>query len=817
MKVKLLLGTAVIVLLLLALLGSSSHAQAPVPEAEQVASVETTFTYQGQLKRDGDPVNDTCSFEFRLYDAPSGGNPVGQPITTTVPVQDGLFTVGLDFGNLFDQSRWLGIRVQCPGDAGYVDLGRQPLTAAPRAIYAATTPWDGIQGMPAGFADGVDDDTTYGVGIGLVLTDTTFSLAFPYRLPQGCTGGEIPEWDGSIWACAPDDDSGGDITAVTAGTGLSGGGDSGNVTLNADTAYLQRRVSSICTTGSSIRVINANGTVTCEPDTDTTYAAGNQLFLSGTTFNLQEGSGSDLDADLLDGQESSYYRNASNINAGTLNVARFSAYSDLVDEGYLDDNAGTDLLTRSQANGRYVNEDQGDSVTSAMIVNGTVTADDLQDGAALTEILDDDGAGSGLNADLLDGQHASAFASSSHNHDSRYWKLAGNSGTDPGSDFIGTTDNVALNFRVNNARAFRLEPNTTSPNIIGGYSGNSVTGGVVGATIGGGGASSFVNRVTDNYGTVGGGYYNQAGNNAGSTYDIPYATVCGGENNVASGYGATISGGGYNIASDGAATVGGGYGNTASGYRATIGGGKDNTASGADATIPGGEGNIAAGDHSFAAGYRAQANNAGCFVWGDNTDAYVSCNVNNRTIFRSSGGYYIYTNASLSTGAYLAAGGSSWNSVSDRERKENLRPVDTRALLENLAAIEISTWNYKGQDPSVRHIGPMAQDFNALLPDLGGEGEKYINALDADGVALAAIQGLYGIVREQEAQIESLEAENAALSAQLDDLEARLTALEMRSDGRAASTLQGNLLPGAGVLVLAVGLLWTVRRRGGGR
>ena len=99
--------------------------------------------------------------------------------------------------------------------------------------------------------------------------------------------------------------------------------------------------------------------------------------------------------------------------------------------------------------------------------------------------------------------------------------------------------------------------------------------------------------------------------------------------------------------------------------------------------------------------------------------------------------------------------------LSDRDAKANFAPVDGRKLLERLTAISIETWNYKAQDASIRHIGPMAQDFHEAFGV--GEDERHITTIDADGVALAAIQGLYEIVKEKDARIAALEARLAAL------------------------------------------------------
>jgi len=158
---------------------------------------------------------------------------------------------------------------------------------------------------------------------------------------------------------------------------------------------------------------------------------------------------------------------------------------------------------------------------------------------------------------------------------------------------------------------------TTSPSLIGGYSGNSTALGVVGATIGGGGTASHAHTVADDYGTIGGGYENRIGL-GGSTTDQPYATIGGGYKNTASQQSTTVGGGWQNTASANAATVSGGADNTASGAYSTIGGGGSNTASGGNATIGGGVYNQVTGswDATVGGGYGNIASGQGSTVPG---------------------------------------------------------------------------------------------------------------------------------------------------------------------------------------------------------
>jgi hypothetical protein len=96
------------------------------------------------------------------------------------------------------------------------------------------------------------------------------------------------------------------------------------------------------------------------------------------------------------------------------------------------------------------------------------------------------------------------------------------------------------------------------------------------------------------------------------------------------------------------------------------------------------------------------------------------------------------------------------NPPSDGNLKENFAPVDARAVLEKVAALPITRWNYKGQSGQ-EHLGPVAQDFHAAFGV--GADDKHIATVDADGVALAAIQGLNQKLEEEMARSRAKDAE----------------------------------------------------------
>jgi hypothetical protein len=102
---------------------------------------------------------------------------------------------------------------------------------------------------------------------------------------------------------------------------------------------------------------------------------------------------------------------------------------------------------------------------------------------------------------------------------------------------------------------------------------------------------------------------------------------------------------------------------------------------------------------------------------------------------------------------------------SDRDQKKNITPADPAAILDKVSRLPISTWSYREEPDSVRHLGPMAQDFRAGF-GLGNDDRSYF-AVDAHGVALAAIQALDRKLADQRQRIDALERENRELKAYL--------------------------------------------------
>jgi hypothetical protein len=105
---------------------------------------------------------------------------------------------------------------------------------------------------------------------------------------------------------------------------------------------------------------------------------------------------------------------------------------------------------------------------------------------------------------------------------------------------------------------------------------------------------------------------------------------------------------------------------------------------------------------------------------------------------------------------------------SDRNAKQHFEPVNSQEILDKVAGLPITRWDYK-EDSGVTHVGPMAQDFYAAFKV--GMDDKHISMVDADGVALAAIQGLNRKLEEKGKTIQDQAAEIA-------DLKQRLQALE---------------------------------------
>jgi hypothetical protein len=692
----------------------------------------TAFTYQGRLTESGNPADGLFDMRFKLFDTATVGTGTQQGSTITNPtvqVENGAFSVQLDFSpcaSCFNgAARFLEISLRPAGspDAFAVLSPRQPITSTPYALRSA-------------IADTATNATQLGgqTASGFIQNTTSQQAGTDFNISgSGTAGGTLT---GRVINAVTQYNIGG-LRMLAA----NGAFNNGLNNLAASNTFLGESAG-LNTTPSAILSSfggKLNSFFGAEAGKANTTGFSNSFFgvsagLSNTTgshnafFGFSAGKGNTT------ASGNSFFGREAGVSNTTGNSNAFFGFA----AGFSNDSGSFNI---------FVGQSAGDSNVSGF--KNTVIGYDADVGAA------------GLSNATAIGANASVTQSNS-------LVLGGITGVNGGTSVnvgIGTTAPAERLHVVGNGlftgnltasgsisiAGLKTEVTATTPNVIGGFFANVVTAGVRGAFIGGGGDSPFNNRVTDNFGVVGGGRDNLAANNSGTNFDGGHATVGGGEANTASGAHATVAGGSINNATGTDAAVGGGFGNTASGVHATV---------------PGGSRNVAAGDDSFAAGNRAQANHQGTFVWADSTSADFASTANDQFLIRASGGVGIGTNDpdQLLTvnGNASKTGGGSWATFSD-ERLKTIRGGFTAGLNQVLRLqpirYEYRPDNTLGIQAGQEHVGFAAQAVERVIPEAVSRNSQGFLLVNNDPILWAMLNA-----------IKELKAENDSLKQRLDEM-----------------------------------------------
>ncbi len=706
----------------------------------------TSLTYNGRLVVGGLPADGSYEFRLSLYDDASVGDIIGLVVTNRdVAVSNGLFAIAFDLGsNAFTGDvRWLEVGVRTNGGLEeFTTLSpRQILKPVPLALVAQqalSAPASGLAGLvPSTNLGGIyrealvlNNPSNFYVGNGAGLADLNASALVAGTVPDGRLSTNVATLSSVAAQIAATNAKtvvfGGDVVATNGETSL------GRLVFSGDNSMFTGHIFNFWRPGPNA----ANEIRWYTTGDETNYFAMGPDFASKGDFFVLSFLGGD--------QKDLFSFGMTGETKGNFAIGGDPIEPDVqfVIHDW-DPKISYTIKTWSYTNGIYFKSRQRHS-----------------DGLVLSR--DDDPNVAWLCWSQGDTRADWRMGMLPHDERGQYdFGLfnaynAESSATAPGEEY---------------ARFYRATGNLS---IRGQYLGDG--GGLtnlLASALGGGTVPDA--RLSTNVALLGGSA--SFAGNVRSDADLVGRRLIVGTNQTCSGADSSVTGGANNSNLADQALIAGGRSNliAATSVAGVIGGGVFNTNLGLAATIPGGWMNQAAGDYSFAAGRQAGAMHAGAFVWADSQTASVTSVRADSLTIRARGGVWLGTDSApnipegrflnTSTGGYLSAGGL-WTSSSDRDKTENVQLVNPQAILDKVLGLPLATWNFRAEDPAVRHLGPMAQDFYAAF-GLGAD-DRHIAALDGNGVALAAIQGTNKKLEEQ------LRARDARIA----ELERRLAALE---------------------------------------
>lgn len=716
--------------------------------------------YQGRLTDASDvPLTGTYNVTFRLYDAPVGGTLIWQETHSAVSVQNGLFTAVLGQGTTpiplnethFTQSnRWLAVSI------GAVEVSpRTQMTSVPFSTRVLTVDL-ARGGIISGQLELQADASKEGAAVSAALIVRGTNLSRQVRID--------PDLEVALSATSNDGDEVFRIDALETGSSLKIKGAANNVVASMNATP----------NGGDVSVAAVNGDVAAQLSSSPTGGAVAVYEPSAKGDRLSQKKWELTPAALIEfgstANESLIVMTESATDIGVLRVRNRAA-------GSL-----STVTLGGTADQAFQFTDQAGAVAATITATGISGTGRLSmewpaskapcDGTTWSDM----GSGNIFNCFTSgpDPAHAeNAFVFGENNTvDSKNVLVIGQGNLidDDGSDPNINGDNSAV-IGVNNVMKGDYSFCFGRNNDV--RANGSATFGRLNYVDGGGnnfafGDSNYVTATGNS--TISGGNYNLLTSSPNSA--------------IAGGYSQGLDLSGYSF-------IGAGYDNNIWGtdepndrYNVIAGGFSNDITSAGYSTVTGGRDNIVNGDYAWASGRRAvvAASHGGTFLWADSTDTDFNSTAANQFRVRATGGVCFVTGLGPEVGAGLPAGSGSWVACSDRNVKANIERVDTEALLNQLAQIEIATWNYKTQDETIRHIGPMAQDFFAAFKI--GEDDRHIATVDADGVAFAAIQALYKKTEELKATTSKLKDQEEELTKMKEQLAMMQTLLNKLAESK---------------------------------